>query len=637
MADVCIKRQQTLDVAKMFDRDCDVHGAVVVLKSTYKLASSLILERVDAVFRHDLKIVLLIYAAGTLDALKLTAAVCLAGGLAQWGRPHHDAARPKPMPLAMDNYLLASGKREAYHWFSSGTAVDGQLSIIFHEAEVCLGKVASLLQPLLSEICTIDAATTGGGVKVGLYDCRLVPKLEQHVYHTSSNAGLKVKAVEVVADPSAHLRVVAPPESVLHGYKAESEQALMDTLRSASEYVPYGDVRAVSKSPASVGEDLGRPLGQPPLLRHRSEGSVLPTALHDPHFHLPPGRYTVEFYDLRSAARMRKAMNFHSHSAPVLPSLPDTYSWAMTLYSRYGFRVVEPRDLEAVGNFGHRRRSPSCDEGRESLEIDLQKVKLGVDNRTAVMIRNVPRNYTQPMLFAELVEAIGNAGYNVFMIDYIYMPYDVRQKESSTYVFANVKEAAMIEALYGIFEGRWWSQSSVKEQRPARISYAKCHGLEAILNSLSRGAAQQLPACYRPLVAMSTPLTQTITRGSPVLLDTHDQTVGQAPRPLPKRAKSARSVGEKTETRVSTEASKIDFALLPTPHLSRHASDGGAPLLLFDSATSSTPTDGEGAKPRRRTPPTSCWSVHRPAVDSVSYESTRDEEEEQCLSTATEI
>ncbi|KAF4698644.1 hypothetical protein FOZ63_004763 [Perkinsus olseni] len=541
--------------------------------------------------------------------------------------------RPKPMPPPMDTYLLASG----------------QLSIIFHEAEVCLGKVASLLQPLLSEICTIDAATTGGGgVKVGLYDCRLVPKLEQHVYHTSSNAGLKVKAVEVVADPSAHLRVVAPPESVLHGYKAESEQALMDTLRSASEY--YGDVRAVSKSPASVGEDLGRPLGQPPLLRHRSEGSVLPTALHDPHFHLPPGRYTVEFYDLRSAARMRKAMNFHSHSAPVLPSLPDTYSWAMTLYSRYGFRVVEPRDLEAVGNFGHRRRSPSCDEGRESLEIDLQKVKLGVDNRTAVMIRNVPRNYTQPMLFAELVEAIGNAGYNVFMIDYIYMPYDVRQKESSTYVFANVKEAAMIEALYGIFEGPSPLErvvqsvedfvslpSSADAAASTSVRYAKCHGLDAILNSLSRGAAQQLPACYRPLVAMSTPPTQTITRGSPVLLGTHDQTARQAPRPLPKRAKSARSVGDKTETRVSTEASKIDFALLPTPHLSRHAAGSGAPLLLFDSATSSTPTDSEGAKPRRRTPPTGCWSVHRPAVDSVSYESTRDEEEEQCLSTATEI
>ncbi|KAF4693897.1 hypothetical protein FOZ60_009640 [Perkinsus olseni] len=553
-------------------------GFIAALKSTCKLASSLILERVDAGFRHDLNIVLLIYAAGTLDALKLTAAVCLARGLAQWSRPHHDAARsadgpnfdsclvevsansrarfrrvtterlcrPKPMPPAMDTYLLASG----------------QLSIIFHEAEVCLGKVASLLQPLLSEICTIDAATTGGGVKVGLYDCRLVPKLEQHVYHTSSNAGLKVKAVEVVADPSAHLRVVAPPESVLHGYKAESEQALMDTLRSASEY--YGDVRAVSKSPASVGEDLGRPLGQPPLLRHRSEGSVLPTALHDPHFHLPPGRYTVEFYDLRSAARMRKAMNFHSHSAPVLPSLPDTYSWAMTLYSRYGFRVVEPRDLEAVGNFGHRRRSPSCDEGRESLEIDLQKVKLGVDNRTAVMIRNVPRNYTQPMLFAELVEAIGNAGYNVFMIDYIYMPYDVRQKESSTYVFANVKGGSHDRSLV-------WD----------------------IRRSIAVG------------------------EGGPV--------------------ESARSVGEKTETRVSTEASKIDFALLPTPHLSRHAAGGGAPLLLFDSATSSTPTDSEGAKPRRRTPPTGCWSVHRPAVDSVSYESTRDEEEEQCLSTATEI
>ncbi|KAF4667326.1 hypothetical protein FOL46_002588 [Perkinsus olseni] len=338
----------------------------------------------------------------------------------------------RPKPSAMDAYLLASG----------------QLSIIFHEAEVCLGKVASLLQPLLSEICTIDAATTGGGVKVGLYDYRLVPKLEQHVYHTSSNAGLKVKAVEVVADPSAHLRVVVPPESVLREYKAESEQALMANLRSASEY--YGEVRTVSKSPPSVGEDLGRPLvamGQPPLLRHRSEGSVLPTALDDPRFPSPAGRYTIEFYDLRSAARMRKAMNFHSHSAPILPSLPDTYSWAMTLYSRYGFRVVELRDLEAVGNFGHRRRSPSCDEGRESLEIDLQKVKLGVDNRTAVMIRNVPRNYTQPMLFAELVEAIGNAGYNVFMIDYIYMPYDVRQKESSTYVFANVKEAAMIEAL----------------------------------------------------------------------------------------------------------------------------------------------------------------------------------------------
>ncbi|EEQ97764.1 hypothetical protein Pmar_PMAR004503 [Perkinsus marinus ATCC 50983] len=181
--------------------------------------------------------------------------------------------------------------------------------ILFHEAEVCLTRVAALLQPLLSEICTIDAATTGGAVKVGLYDLRLVPELEKHVYKSSSEAGLNVKAVEVVADPSGQL---------------------------------------------SCG--------------------------------------------LR--------------------------------YSRYGFRTVEPGDLEGVGNFGQRRRSPSYEDGRGHLEIDLHK-------------------------------AIHIAGYDVYMIDYVYMPYDVRQKESSTYVFVNVKEAVMIEPLYGIFE------ESVREPPPA--------------------------------------------------------------------------------------------------------------------------------------------------------------------------
>ncbi|KAF4710577.1 hypothetical protein FOZ63_015323, partial [Perkinsus olseni] len=139
------------------------------------------------------------------------------------------------------------------------------------------------------------------------------------------------------------------------------------------------------------------------------------------------------------------------------------------------------------------------------------------------MIRNVPRNYTQPMLFAELVEAIGNAGYNVFMIDYIYMPYDVRQKESSTYVFANVKEAAMIEALSLVV-------AELRERTTSGQDFVS-------LPSSPDSAAMAL----------------------------------------------LRSVGEKTETRVSTDASKIDFALLPTPHLSRHAAGGGAPLPLFDS------------------------------------------------------
>lgn len=110
------------------------------------------------------------------------------------------------------------------------------------------------------------------------------------------------------------------------------------------------------------------------------------------------------------------------------------------------------------------------------------------------------------------------------MIDYVYMPYDVRQKESSTYVFVNVKEAVMIEPLYGIFEGqlhmrilptshtqvdggcaalpRSSVQRGYRTIPPMDVSgpilylerYARCHGLSAILNSLSRGAAQQLPA-----------------------------------------------------------------------------------------------------------------------------------------------
>ncbi|EER06273.1 hypothetical protein Pmar_PMAR006038 [Perkinsus marinus ATCC 50983] len=251
------------------------------------------------------------------------------------------------------------------------------------------------------------------------------------------------------------------------------------------------------------------------------------------------------------SARMRKALNHHSPSTAISPCLPDTYSWALALYSRYGFRTVEPGDLEGVGNFGQRRRSPSYEDGRGHLEIDLHK-------------------------------AIHIAGYDVYMIDYVYMPYDVRQKESSTYVFVNVKEAVMIEPLYGIFEGRWWSRSTAKEQRPARISYARCHGLSAILNSLSRGAAQQLPACYRPLVAVTLP------QSSPQLEDTGSLPLmagddGAAPPscPIVERSKSVREPPPALQLKPTPDSTEI-VPQSPTAFLPKHDGIFPTPKVLLE-------------------------------------------------------
>ncbi|KAF4673467.1 hypothetical protein FOL47_010519 [Perkinsus chesapeaki] len=541
-----------------------------------------------------------------------------------------------------------------------------QLCILFYETEVCLAHIAALLQPLLGEIYCIDAgvSSTGGTVKIGMYDLRLIYDLQDHIFKRCTDTGLQVKAVRMAQDSSSHLRAVVPPEWVLKEYAGETDSDTRALLRAFSEH--YGDVRSISRMvwPGDFETDDPKGIGSPlsALVRHRSEGSLTSSLRTFSHL----DRYVIEFYDIRSAIRMRQALNQLDavpSATAVLPNQqqPYSFSWAMQLYSQHGFRVVEPRDLEAVGNFGYRRRSPSCDEGRQSLEIDLQKVKLGIDNRTSVMVRNVPRNYTQPMLFTELLEAVGNAGYNLSMMDYIYMPYDMRQKESSTYVFINVKDAEMIETLYGVFEGRWWSQRSVKDQRPARISYAKCHGIQAILNSLSRGAAQQLPACYRPLVAIGHPILENPEAGSGSVWDDPAQDGWLLATPdglsVAHHQTSHDGLMHKQTCRKMLRSSSTKQALLPTPFVLREGQGARHPPQLVQSlgdprSGASSISDSDNTVTEQPPPPVRNWSPEEMNAANCGSRSQqllvgecgdrlsprrKGDHEEQCLSTATEM
>ena len=134
-----------------------------------------------------------------------------------------------------------------------------------------------------------------------------------------------------------------------------------------------------------------------------------------------------------------------------------------------------PSDINKNKYTGIKQRNTPIEE-RAKYVINLEKIINEKDQRTTLMIKNIPRNIMQSFLM-EIINKKFNGLFNFF-----YLPIDFIKKENAGYAFINFKNSKNIVDFYIEFNEKPWP---FFQNRKCFISYARIQGFRAITQHFS--------------------------------------------------------------------------------------------------------------------------------------------------------
>lgn len=126
------------------------------------------------------------------------------------------------------------------------------------------------------------------------------------------------------------------------------------------------------------------------------------------------------------------------------------------------------------------------------FQLDLERVASGVDQRTTLMLRNLPNKYTQPMLLDTLLENHKGA------FDFIYLPVDFEQNANVGYAFINLVHPRLIIKFYAEFHGHKWSKFN--SSKVCEVAYARLQGKASLITHFQNSSLMNEQAEYRPVL-----------------------------------------------------------------------------------------------------------------------------------------
>ncbi|XAR66660.1 hypothetical protein NMG60_11012962 [Bertholletia excelsa] len=274
----------------------------------------------------------------------------------------------------------------------------------------------------------------------------------------------------------------------------------------------------------SNGQSHGLPLSG----RH---GSFLSSSHHHPHHHVgsapsgAPFERQFGFYqESPETSFMRQAgfsgiglghndtsflVNVGPHAAinagaAVTGNIPEN--------SSSGFRMISSPRLSPVflGNGHYPGLAPTTIEGLErsrsrrfesngnqidskkQFQLDLDKIKSGEDNRTTLMIKNIPNKYTSKMLLAAIDE--NHRG----TYDFLYLPIDFKNKCNVGYAFINMLSPTHIIPFYEAFNGKKWEKFN--SEKVASLAYARIQGKAALVAHFQNSSLMNEDKRCRPIL-----------------------------------------------------------------------------------------------------------------------------------------
>ncbi|XP_022849943.1 protein MEI2-like 5 isoform X2 [Olea europaea var. sylvestris] len=139
-----------------------------------------------------------------------------------------------------------------------------------------------------------------------------------------------------------------------------------------------------------------------------------------------------------------------------------------------------------------RADSGSQMEDRRQYQLDLEKIINGEDNRTTLMIKNIPNKYTSKMLLTAIDETHKGT------YDFLYLPIDFKNKCNVGYAFINMVSSSHIITFYEAFNGKKWEKFN--SEKVASLAYARIQGQAALVSHFQNSSLMNEDKRCRPIL-----------------------------------------------------------------------------------------------------------------------------------------
>jgi RNA recognition motif-containing protein len=187
-------------------------------------------------------------------------------------------------------------------------------------------------------------------------------------------------------------------------------------------------------------------------------------------------------------------------SSPVLITSDQVISLMLSVHASSTSGLLNtPLDTPRV------RRSSIGTTRTSEFSINLRNIESGSDTRTTLMIRSIPRSFTQRKLLDLLESRFAGT------FDFVYLPMELTTGLNIGYMFVNMKEPAHIIPLYNSMNNRTWptilqavfkSSIEVSEHeslaRSCKVTYGRIQGLSALINHFKSSSIMNQPDSIRP-------------------------------------------------------------------------------------------------------------------------------------------
>lgn len=193
---------------------------------------------------------------------------------------------------------------------------------------------------------------------------------------------------------------------------------------------------------------------------------------------------------------LKSSLNINASTYVPKPYLPSESE-----YGRSSRKVVSTGSHPHAQRQRHNIRSTYSrtkqNNGNINFKIDIDRIRTGYDQRTSLMIRNIPNKYTQQ----EFINEINSHRELRDKFDFFYLPIDFKNKCNIGYCFLNVGSCVDIVDFYQIFNNRVWTKYN--SDKVCLISYAKIQGKESLVNRFKNSSLMKKHYEFRPLLFYS--------------------------------------------------------------------------------------------------------------------------------------
>jgi len=114
------------------------------------------------------------------------------------------------------------------------------------------------------------------------------------------------------------------------------------------------------------------------------------------------------------------------------------------------------------------------------------------DNRTTLMIKNIPNKYNQKMLLAAVDERHKGT------YDFFYLPIDFKNKCNVGYAFINLVGYDFIRTFYEEFNNKKWEKFN--SEKVCNITYARIQGKNALIQHFQNSSLMCEDKKCRPII-----------------------------------------------------------------------------------------------------------------------------------------